>query len=609
MARKQSQGLLKHFSAPSLHNLNYFCKVEHHKSPATAITTTSPDLYTMKFFLATSFRAVLFQAIAMAVLVSSSVGDTNLRGAVPQTLTQTLENVECTLFLKTTRFMLPSSTGRQEKQILTEEKWTCEFDIAKLAGNFGDNDNIRTTVELKGVDNGFLETQGAKSGHNMLFASKAIVGDTNGRLVLEIPSTAFVQVLQRPDDLGNTARRRKLAASSGTLKALVVRVVSMNGIEPTASIDQLRSDVFEDKLCLKSQYEACSHGRLLIEPFHGTTETDRKISGGVVDVKISINPSNGNRDQLEANAKKRATEIYGDLASQFDLVMFSIPPGSGDWLAYAYINRFDSYFNDKWSSSVSTQVHEVGHNLGLAHSGEGSNAYGDQSGMMGFSYDADDAPNMCFNPAKNYQLGWYIEQQKFLNPLTDILAKTGDNSNSREYILNGVNDFQFGKNGSQDKLITLRLKQQNLREDYYVGFNRRAGMNSGTVEDANDVIILKKTGGPIEYAQSWKVSKLSAVGDSYTINKFDDSSFDVTVELISIVGKDAKLEISVTDSAPCNIVQDSNSLKFKNRVKRNCHWVAKRKEKRCARTWKGELLSEWCPRTCGSCPDAAVRNL
>jgi hypothetical protein len=566
----------------------------------------------MKLSLATSFRAVLFQAIAIAVLLPSSASDTSLRGAVPQTLTQTIENAECTLFLKSTRFMLASSTGRQEKKILTEEKWTCEFDISKTINNLVVNGNVRTTVELKGVDNGYLEKQGARSGHSRLFASKAIVEDTNGRLVLEIPSTAFVQVLERPDDLGNTSRRRrrrKLAASSGTLKTLVVRVISMSGIEPTASIDQLRSDVFEDQLCLKSQYEACSHGRLTIEPFHGTTETDRKINGGVVDVKININPSNGNRDQLEANAKERATEIYGDLASQFDLVMFSIPPGSGDWLAYAYINRFDSFFNDKWSSSVSTQVHEVGHNLGLAHSGEGSNTYGDQSGMMGFSYDVDDAPNMCFNPAKNYQLGWYIEQQKFLNPLTDILAKTGDYTNSREYILNGVNDFQFGKNGSQFKLITLRLKQQNSREDYYVGFNRRAGMNSGTVEDANDVIILKKTGGPIEYGQSWKVSKLSAIGDSYTINRFDDSSFDVTVELISIVGKDARLKISITDSSPCNIVQDSNKLKFRNKVRRNCQWVSKRKEKRCSRTWEQKLLSEWCPRTCGSCPDVAVRNL
>ena len=33
--------------------------------------------------------------------------------------------------------------------------------------------------------------------------------------------------------------------------------------------------------------------------------------------------------------------------------------------------------------SVSAQMHELGHNLNLAHAGEGSDPYGDQSGMMG----------------------------------------------------------------------------------------------------------------------------------------------------------------------------------------------------------------------------------
>jgi hypothetical protein len=31
---------------------------------------------------------------------------------------------------------------------------------------------------------------------------------------------------------------------------------------------------------------------------------------------------------------------------------------------------------------LSVQVHEVGHNLGLPHSGEGNNNYDDKSGMM-----------------------------------------------------------------------------------------------------------------------------------------------------------------------------------------------------------------------------------
>ena len=208
---------------------------------------------------------------------------------------------------------------------------------------------------------------------------------------------------------------------------------------------------------------------------------------------------------------------------------------------------------------------------------------------------------MCFNPAKNYQLGWYVEQQKFLNPLTDILDRKSDTKNAREYILNGVDDFQFGREGSQDKLVVLRLKQQHSREHFYLGFNRKTGMNSGAVENANEVIIVKKTGDPIEYGQSWKVATLSKMGDLYTISHFNDSSFDVSIELISVIGKDAKVKISVTNSSPCNQVKDSNTLRFKNRRKRNCAWVSRLKHRRCRKTWENALLSEWCPLTCGSC--------
>jgi hypothetical protein len=41
-----------------------------------------------------------------------------------------------------------------------------------------------------------------------------------------------------------------------------------------------------------------------------------------------------------------------------------------------------SVYNNKWCTYMSGQVHEIGHNLGLAHSGEGTVAYGDQTGMM-----------------------------------------------------------------------------------------------------------------------------------------------------------------------------------------------------------------------------------
>ncbi|MGK3737717.1 MAG: hypothetical protein ACI8RD_010314 [Bacillariaceae sp.] len=206
---------------------------------------------------------------------------------------------------------------------------------------------------------------------------------------------------------------------------------------------------------------------------------------------------------------------------------------------------------------------------------------------------------MCFNPAKSYELGWYKKQSKSVNPLTQILAK--NNANSKTFVLNGVDDYQFGKNGSRNNLISLRLKQQNSEDDYYIGFNRKAGMNSGTVEDADKVTIIQKTGGPNEYGQSWKVSRLSTnVNTSYTIKNFDNSSFNVNVKLVSIAGKDAKIKITVTNSVSCSKVKNRNLI-FKNRKTKTCNWVSKKKGHRCSKTWKNERLSEWCPKTCGSC--------
>jgi len=82
-----------------------------------------------------------------------------------------------------------------------------------------------------------------------------------------------------------------------------------------------------------------------------------------------------------------AKDTIGDLDDpMFDLVMICLPPGQSDILAFAFNNSKYSFYNDEWCGYVDAQMHEVGHNLGLAHSGsleEGE--YGDTSGLMGVS--------------------------------------------------------------------------------------------------------------------------------------------------------------------------------------------------------------------------------
>ena len=59
-----------------------------------------------------------------------------------------------------------------------------------------------------------------------------------------------------------------------------------------------------------------------------------------------------------------------------------------------YLVSSSSYFSHYILSYHTSD--EVGHNLGFGHSNENAVTYRDQSGMMGFSYDQDDGPVMCF---------------------------------------------------------------------------------------------------------------------------------------------------------------------------------------------------------------------
>ena len=74
--------------------------------------------------------------------------------------------------------------------------------------------------------------------------------------------------------------------------------------------------------------------------------------------------------------------------------------------------------------------------------------------LQGISYNQDDGPRMCFNPVKNWQLGWFDGHTKELDPTAE--APFGA-------VMVGVDV----PNPGSDKLVVIKIRDNN--KDYYIG--------------------------------------------------------------------------------------------------------------------------------------------
>jgi hypothetical protein len=326
------------------------------------------------------------------------------------------------------------------------------------------------------------------------------------------------------------SRLRRLAGVTGVKTVLVARIVAPDR-STTSSEAVISNKVFGtsgDEVNLRSQYWACSHGQLEFKPAEGAD-----ITNGVTTVNIGINV-NGNTDGIIRNAATTAlaTKFGVSSASQIaDYVMLCIPPGtSGSWIAYAYINSWLSVYNNGWCNYPSGQMHEIGHNLNLAHSGE-SASYDDQSGMMGYSYSNDEGPVMCFNGPKNWQLGWFDDKRTAITPTEGVEAS---------FTLIGAAEYT---QASGNEYVILKVGTK-----HYISFNRRVGVNSGTVEGGDKVLVHEKEG--TGYGQSTLLSKLSS-GGSYSIGYYNGSEKSLEITVASI---GARAQVKLCLGGNCAVV-------------------------------------------------------
>ncbi len=309
------------------------------------------------------------------------------------------------------------------------------------------------------------------------------------------------------ENAGVTAEAISVVNESNVLILHITALDAATSASPSELSDSVFG-TFGDAVNLASQYDACSYGKKTFVPAEGDNIVD-----GVAQITIDINAGGASRGDVQNAATSAATALLGNLSSQFDHVMYAVPAGTTDnWIAYGYFNYYQTVYNNDWVTKVSAQMHEVGHNLYLQHSSEGSSSYGDQQGMMGYSYSQDDGPVMCFNAAKSSQLSWYSDKEVEVNQ-----------SWSGKVI--GLADYDAASSDQQ-----VILKGEGADNSFiYVTYNRKAGINSGTKEAGDLVTIVRGA----NRQTSSLLAKLAA-GGNYTLADFWGPGEDFTLTVDEI---------------------------------------------------------------------------
>jgi len=456
---------------------------------------------------------------------------------------------------------------------IDEESWICGDIVSDSVPSGSETEHQLHSVvfaELRSTDldmQSFLNAQNVVSGGSKLLVSSIVLTPQTAEVF--VPEYASIRVETDPAHQPAIKQKhnRKLAPSSGKLSALMVRVLASDGSAPQATEEQLFEETFDSPNghSLAQQHHACSYGKLNVVPY-----ADSKVGvyNGMMDIQIDIGITTGvtARNLVTNRATAGLKEKLGDKWDDVDIVMFCLPGGTvrsdgvQEWLAYALTNNKITYYNDEnnWCRSISLKMHEIGHNMNLAHSGE-SKFVDDTTGVMGLSYaevNAEGFARMCFNVAKNYQLGWYDNQKLDANPLTDP-------EHSREYKLINLNRYSVDADTSQ--LVILRLVCSDLPtdgpSDYFIGFNEKKGINDGTKEDFDKVVIYQKSyGNPFEYGPSIKRASLS-FGQSYEIKNYNNQNIDVVIKFESLVSGVATIKVKDASRAPIEEVEDPNSCK------------------------------------------------
>ena len=260
---------------------------------------------------------------------------------------------------------------KKRRNTYTEkEEFVCELsstgDLIPLVGAEDQLDDLRQYLNNGDLVSGETTIEGLTLGENAFMADgntsinssiEALLPD--GDLVLK-PGSEVRRKLK------NGQNGRRLATYEGFKQVLVVRVTDKDGLAHSDKADVMSDKVFGtngDPENMKTQFNACSFGKLTITNTYTKNIDGYLAAPGVIEVKIGVSLKNSGKGTIR-NAVTTAVQskIKYNLPGNFDHVIYVLQKCYVDcgWAAYAYVNSWNSIFQGDYYKMPAVQLHEIG---------------------------------------------------------------------------------------------------------------------------------------------------------------------------------------------------------------------------------------------------------
>jgi len=390
----------------------------------------------------------------------------------------------------------------------------------------------------EGGDGGTIVIGAAASSSALLPTSSPSATTTATTTTVVIESVALppgdVHIRTDPDVLGGGGRSLRY---SGTRPVLAVRVTAQGEggslAHDAAVVSNKLFGTSGDAETMASQFASCSYGNFNVA--YDESYGGRLSAPGVLDVEIPISLDNPRANIRQAMQRAAEEKLGIKLPGPFGHVLFVQGRCRQDcgWAAYAYVNSWLSVYQGDYFMYPAVTMHEVGHNLNFGHSGGlDLKTYSDHTCLMGNPLYKDDVADMCFNPAKNYQItanggGWY-------DPGRVETYDTAANSAIWEGKLVGIAEYgNLDGNAEHDRSRVVLKVETGTLIDLYMGFNRATGINEDNKQASNKITIVEANGDGRSYSTSALKATLTQ-GQTYAVSNWRGTGVTLTVHVDAI---------------------------------------------------------------------------